>query len=93
MNPAVLEQVNQRTQLAFVESEGISRVESTNSAAAQRASALLIQRKRVPERRPALYAEVVGRQRFGLRPTSPANRNARNLPQRLLANAAIVRDY
>jgi hypothetical protein len=39
-----------------------------------------------------LYAEVFGRQRLGFRKTSPANRNAGNFFERLLANAAIVRE-
>ena len=54
---AVLVEVDQLAQRAFVGSEAVGRVETAQAAAAQRAAAFGIQRKRVLKRRPATDAE------------------------------------
>ena len=76
--------------LVFVESEGIGGVESADAKPAQRAAALIIEREMIAERRPALDAEVVGRERLGLGETRSTNRCAGNLAERLAAQAALI---
>jgi hypothetical protein len=53
---------------------------------------LLVQRKCIAERRPALCAKIFRCERLRLPQTRRANRNPRDLPQGLLADPAVVRE-
>ena len=90
LDAAVLEQMNQLAQFVFIESERVRRVEPADPSAAQRAAALIVQRKAAQERRAALDAKVFRRQRLRLGQASAANRHARKILQRLIADPAIV---
>ena len=91
LHASVLEKMQQRPQLAFIESVRVGRIKTAYTAAAQRAPSLLIQRKSIAERRPALRAKVIRRERLGLCQAGRANRNPRNLPQWLGTDPAVVR--
>jgi len=75
---------------ALVRSKAICRIEATGSRAAQPAAALLIERKRIQEGRPAAHAEILGGHGKRTRETPAAHRNARELGQCRFANAAFV---
>src|ERR1700733_4065655 len=82
--------MNQLAQLVFVKSERVSRVEPPHPSPAQRAAALIVQREVAQERRAALDAIVLSRQRLRLGQARSAHRDARKGLQRLIADAAIV---
>jgi len=84
--------MDELTQRVFVESKGISRVKSQRSTAAQSATALLVERCGVSEGRAALHAGVFRRQRFWFRKASAAHRYTRNFKERLLTDAAVLRE-
>jgi len=82
--------MNQLAQLVFVEAEGVRRIESAQTAAAQRAPALFIQRESIAKRRAALDAEIFSIQRLGFGQTGAAYRDAGNFLKRLRADPAVV---
>src|SRR5271170_300136 len=90
LHPAVFEKMNQIPKRALIESERVRRIEPPHAAPAQRATALLIQRKSASKRSPALLAKIFRRQRFGFREARAANRYARNFHERCGADMALV---
>src|SRR5260370_41786025 len=77
LNTAVLKKMDELPQRVFVETEGVGRVKSKSSAAAQSATPFFVQRRRTAERRAALHTKIFGCQRFWFRQTSAADRHAR----------------
>jgi len=82
--------VDQLPQHAIVETERVGGVKTAQPAAAECATAFLIEREPVVKRRPAGYAEELGVERGRPAEASGADGDAGNPMQRLAANAAIV---
>jgi hypothetical protein len=87
---AVLEQVDQLPQRAFVGSIRIDRVEAPQSQTAQSAAAGFVQGEAIDERHPAGRTEIFRDQWLGLGKALAANRNSGKLLEGFAANAAII---
>ena len=87
---AVLEQVDELPQIAFVGPVAIRRVKTAKAAAAQSAAAFGIQWEAILERRPATYTEKLGAEWLGRFEARAADRDAADLPERARTDPAIV---
>jgi hypothetical protein len=79
LDTAVLEKVDQLAEFVFIEPERVRRVEPADASAAQRAAALIVQRKAAQEGCAALYATIFRCERFGLGQAGAANRDTRKI--------------
>jgi hypothetical protein len=90
LDSAVLEKMNQLAQFVLIESERVCCIEPADPSAAERTTALIVQREAAQKRRAALDAIVFRGQRLRLGQASAAYRHARKICQRLIADPAIV---
>ena len=82
--------MNQLPELLLVGTECIDGIEAGQPQAAERAAALLIQRKSIQERSFTVDAVILGFKCSRLEQTSAANGDAGNLTEGLAAEAAII---
>jgi hypothetical protein len=82
--------MNQLPQRIFIGAERVDRIEPGQAQAAQRASALFIQRKLIQEGSLAIDAKIIRVQRCRLTQTLRAYRDSRDFVKGLAADAAIV---
>jgi hypothetical protein len=91
-DPCVFQEVNEFPEHTFVAAKRVCGVESAQAPAAELASAIGAERRRIHEGRAAGNAEIIGGKRLGVAQAGRANRDARNLLERLPADAAVVRE-
>lgn len=89
-NLPVLIKMNQLPQVAFVFTEGVSRMKLRGSQPAKGAVPVFIQRRAIEKRRTALGAEVLWRKRRLLRQAGVTNRNAGDFSEGLTAELAVI---
>jgi len=82
--------VDQLPQRVLVGAERIGGIESAQPAPAQLATAFLVERRRVDERRPALHAEVLGVQGPRVGQTGVTHRDTRYVGEGFAADAAVI---
>src|SRR5260370_17723777 len=73
LNTAVLKKMDELPQRVFVETEGVGRVKSKSSAAAQSATPFFVHPRRTAERPPALHTKISAGHRSSFPPPTPPN--------------------
>src|SRR5262249_54129945 len=80
----------ERAQLAFIKSERVRGIEAEDTAPAERAAALVIERESIAERRAALDAEIIGAHSLRLGEAGGANTEAGEIGEGPRAKAAFI---